>query len=42
MIKKVLIVNCGEIVVWIICVCKEMDIEIVVIYLEVDKELFYV
>lgn len=42
MFKKILIVNCGEIVVCIICVVCEMGILIVVIYLEVDKELLYI
>lgn len=42
MIKKVLVVNCGEIVVCIICVVKEFGVEIVVIYLEVDKEVLYI
>lgn len=42
MIKKLLIVNWGEIVVRIIRVCKEFGIEIVVVYLEVDKDVFYV
>lgn len=32
MIKKLLIVNWGEIVVWIIWVCKELGVELVVVY----------
>lgn len=42
MFKKVLIVNRGEIVVRIIRVCKEMGICIVVVYFEIDKEVFYI
>lgn len=42
MFKKIFIVNRGEIVVRIICVCREFGILIVVIYLEIDKDVLYV
>lgn len=42
MLKKVVIVNCGEIVLCVLCVCKELGIKIVVVYLIVDCEFKYV
>lgn len=41
MIKKILVVNRGDIVVRIIRICKELGIKIVVIYFEIDKDCFY-
>lgn len=42
MLDKVFIVNCGEIVLCILRVCKELGIKIVVVYFMVDKNLKYV
>lgn len=39
--KKVLIVNCGEIVVCIICACCELGLKTVAIYSIVDCDSFY-
>lgn len=42
MFNKVLIVNCGVIVVWVICIFKQMGIQVVVVYVEVDVDFLYV
>lgn len=42
MIKKILVVNCGEIVMCIFCICWVMNIVIVVIYIWVDWGVLYV
>lgn len=42
MLDKLVIVNWGEIVFCIFCVCKEFGIKIVVVYLMVDCDLKYV
>lgn len=45
MIKRILVVNCGEIVVRVMCFCWEMEIMSIVVFLEVDwivKYVFYV
>lgn len=42
MLDKIVIVNCGEIVLCIFCVCKELGIKIVVVYFSVDCDLKYV
>lgn len=42
MFDKILIVNCGEIVFCVICVCCEMGIVLVVVYFIVDIDVMYV
>lgn len=42
MFDKIFIVNCGEIVLCVVCVCCEMGIKLVVVYLIVDVDVMYV
>lgn len=39
---KILIVNWGEIVLCILCICEEIGIVIIVVYLIIDCYVFYV